>query len=957
MAKRKSRQFYSHQVLGPRRLVIFGLPTVVASLIVLGYFHGNTWLNDYLGYVSPVILCAVTLFSYGLLKVSLELREQSRINRRLKEVQAQHGLAEGLARMGSWVLDIAEDRFYWSEGCFQVFDLDPAHGAPSRQAFFICIHPEDQQGWKDAHRRAVRQGEQILHKYRYKKPNGEVIWISSIAEPEYDSDGKHLLRLAGSIQDITQAERMQAERAASEQKYKNLTELSSDWEWAMNANFLITQITGRVDADLKAWSDHVPGHFLWDNPGMRLLPNDWAKLKASLQAREAFKNLRFTVLAPTKELYTIQLSGRPTLDADTQQFNGYHGVGRNVTLETKHDLLLALESKFAELVREHDEESDVITGTIRTVCQQLGWHGGAMLALIESTQSFRVQEHWGNEAITAVLGQMTKPIPILNNSCEKQAWEGGAVWLDNTALDRAFSQRYETTATQSQAAFITPIMDEKNKVLRVLIFFSPISYKQTPFLRELAGALSRMMSLYLQRKNAEDRLRRASQHDALTGLPNRAFLTEHLERRLAKREPLALLYIDLDRYKAINDTLGHQAGDQVLIEVSQRFKSTIGPNNIAARMGGDEFVLLLDKQNNAQFAEDLARQVLAAVERPFILKGRAHFLSASIGIALSPLHGSDASTLIRCADNAMYTVKSEGRNDVRLYTQKDVKHRDPQQLTADLPLAMERGEVELHYQPVISVHDNRVVGMEGLIRWRHPTLGILMPDAFLPLAEQSNLMREVGLWTIRRALDDRIKLGLGSHDDLVVSVNISPTQMNEDDFLTKVQTLLSERKFPPKLLRLELVENTLIEGSTKTINRLNALRRLGVEVVVDNFGTGYASLSYLRNLPVSGLKIDHTFVKGLPADKSNAAIIHAIMTLAEKLGLKVIAEGVSSREEMLALRDVGCSRMQGNFISRPLTMVEMAAFLQHVRKPQAAATAPARPTKPAPNPMATPGRF
>lgn len=939
-------------MLGPRRLVIFGLPTVVAALLVLGYFHGADWLDDYLWYISPVILCAVTLFSYGLLKVSMELREQTRINRRLQEVQAQHGLAEGLAGMGSWVLDVAEDRFYWSEGCFNVFGIDPQHGAPSRQAFFICIHPEDQQGWKDAHRCGAKKGEQIKHEYRYVKSDGQVIWISSIAKAEYDAAGKQLLRLAGSIQDITRMREMQIERAASEEKYKNLTELSSDWEWAMNADFLVTQITGRVDPELAPWSKHICGRHLWDTPAMRLLPNDWPRLKTSLEARKDFRDLRFTVLTPARELYTIQLSGRPTHDPASKAFTGYHGVGRNVTLETKHDLLLALENKFAELVREHDDPSEVIIGTIRTVCDQLGWSGGAMLKLLQDTESFTVQERWGDEAITSMLGKLTKPIPVLGNSCEKQAWEGKPIWLNHTAHDVPFSQRYDTADTNTQAAFITPISDEKNRVLRVMIFFSPISYKQTKFIGELAKTLSNTMSLYLQRKNAEDRLRRASQHDALTGLPNRAFLTEHLERRLARKEPLALLYIDLDRYKAINDTLGHQAGDQVLIEVSQRFKSTIGPNNIAARMGGDEFVLLLDKQNNAKHAEELARQVLAAVERPFILKGRAHFLSASIGISLSPLHGTDASTLIRCADNAMYTVKSEGRNDVRLYTEKDGKHRGPQQLTADLPLAMERGEVELHYQPVISVHDNRVVGMEGLIRWRHPTLGLLLPDAFLPLAEQSNLMREVGIWTIRRALDDRIKLGLGSHDDLVVSVNISPDQINEEGFLTKVKTLLEERHFPPRLLRLELVENALIEGSNKTLAMLTALRRMGVQVVIDNFGTGYASLSYLRNLPVSGLKIDHTFVNGLPGDKGNAAIIQAIMTLADRLGLKVIAEGVSSREELMALRDFGCSRMQGNFISRPLTMVEMTAFLQHARKP-----APAPQPAPQRRPAAAPGSF
>lgn len=945
MAQRRSRQFYASQTLGPRRLLVFGLPALVAGALLLAHNRAGNWMDDYIWTITPVALAALGVFGYGLLQISLDLHEQREINKRLKELQAHHGLAEGLALMGSWVLDLAQDRFYWSEGCHQVFGIAQANGAPSRQAFFICIHPDDQQRWKEAHRRGISKGETIKLEYRYVKNGNDTIWVRSVAEPEYDSDGKRLLRLAGFAQDITLINSMKAELVAREQKYRTLTELSSDWEWEMDANFQIRKIIGRLDPALARWRDRVLDHCLWDSnriEGMK--PNDWADLKEHLKEGSEFRDLKFTLLAPDDQLFTIQLSGRPVRDA-MNSLIGYQGIGRNVTAQTQQEILLELENTFTKLMREHDDASDVLVGVIRTVCEQMGWLGGALFKLIDGTQSLIVRERWGNEAVIGMLSELPRHIPLNATSYEKSVRQGQAFWLNNTAREPAFAQRYQTAKISAEAALITPILDEKDNVLATLMFFSPQGFQRNQLIIDITQVLSRTMSLYLQRKSAESRLRRASQHDALTGLPNRAYLSEQLENRLHRKEPLSLLYIDLDRYKAINDTLGHQAGDQVLIEVARRFKAAIGPGNIAARMGGDEFVLLLDKQNDARKAEAMGRKVLEAVERPFILKGRAHFLSASIGIALSPHHGSDASTLIRCADNAMYTVKSEGRNDVRIFSKSAGYYRGSQQLTADLPLAMERGEVELFYQPVISMLDRQVASIEALIRWRHPELGLLLPESFLPLAEQSNLMRQVGIWTIRRALDDRIALGLDAHEDMAVSVNITPNQMNEEGFLAQVSSLLHERRLPGRLLRLELTENALIEGSSKTRTQLAALRKLDVQVMIDNFGTGYASLSNLRSMPISGLKIDHALIEGLPGDRGNAAIVQAIMTLADKLSLKVIAEGVSSREEMMALRDFGCTRMQGNFIARPLSLTELRAFLKNSTSAPAAASAPGQHTR------------
>jgi EAL domain-containing protein (putative c-di-GMP-specific phosphodiesterase class I) len=241
---------------------------------------------------------------------------------------------------------------------------------------------------------------------------------------------------------------------------------------------------------------------------------------------------------------------------------------------------------------------------------------------------------------------------------------------------------------------------------------------------------------------------------------------------------------------------------------------------------------------------------------------------------------------------------------------------------------MQRGEIDLHYQPILDVADRRVVGFEALLRWRHPVRGLLLPESFLPVVEQNNLIRELGMWSLRRALDDRVALGLDRYEDAAVSVNVSARHFAESDFLANVNGLLAERNFPPRLLRLELTESAFIEHPERAAALIAELRRIGVQVIIDNFGTGYAALSYLKDLPVDGLKIDHTFVHDLPADRGNAAIVQAITTLAARLGVQAMAEGVESAAELRALRSFDCNQMQGTLISEPLPFAQLQDFME-----------------------------
>lgn len=844
-----------------------------------------------------------------------------------RAVQKQYTTAEQMAGLGVWVMDVEHQVIRWSSGCLRLFNLGQANEEASVQSFVIHIHQDDRQRWQDIHKRAVVLGQEVRLEYRYLRSNGEVVWIRSVARPHRDASGA-VTKLAGIVQDISGMRSMQQQLAASENKFRELTNMSSDWVWETNAQHQISFLSESVDAVLGTWIRSSTGKARWDQESP-MTKVDWEAHRKLLQDHKPFENFEYSRLDPEGHLFHLAISGRP-LFGEQGRFLGYRGTGRDITREKEQRIQLQIEAELAQIMREQTEPERVLTATIITMCGAMGWSGGAHLVRNPGTLGFTVRERWGYGPVTKMLADLPAMMLPLADSPEATAWTNGRpIWLHNIDKHLSLVARYQAMSVGIRALFFAPIVDEQQQVLSVLMFFSPLGHRNENFLATVAEGMSRTLSLYLQRKAAEQRLTHASLHDGLTGLPNRVYVTHQLEDALRKKRALALLYIDLDRYKLINDTLGHSAGDQVLIEVAQRFRDTIRPADAAGRMGGDEFVLLLWDLEDRERIEAIARAVLAAIEKPFILQNRAYFLSASIGVAVAPHDGNEAAILMKCADAAMYQVKSEGRNDVRFFAGGLSDERSEQlQLASELPLAIQRGEVDLYYQPILAVGDRKVMGYEALLRWHHPVRGLLLPDRFLPMAEQSNLIREIGLWAIRRALDDRKTLGLEAYPDLAVSVNVSAKQLAEDGFLATLNSLLLERALPARVLRLELTESSVIEAHQRNLALIAELRRMGIQVIIDNFGTGYASLSYLKTLPVDGLKIDHQFIKNLPNDRGNAAIIQAVTTLAAKLGLSAMAEGVESNAEMKALRSFDCDQMQGTLISQPLPFSELQEFLQ-----------------------------
>ncbi len=425
------------------------------------------------------------------------------------------------------------------------------------------------------------------------------------------------------------------------------------------------------------------------------------------------------------------------------------------------------------------------------------------------------------------------------------------------------------------------------------------------------------------RKEAEERINYQASHDSLTGLPNRSLFHDRLAHALvhASREKhqLAILFLDLDRFKIINDTLGHAVGDFLLQSVVKRLTSRTRETDTLARWGGDEFIVLLERIKENQEAAITARRLLDLLAEPFCVQGQEVFITGSIGISLFPKDGEDVQTLLRNADIAMYRVKDLGKNDYKFYTASmNANALEQMKVESELRHALARDEFVLHYQPRIDVVTGKIVGAEALIRWNSARRGLLWPRDFIPQAEENGCIVPIGEWVLRTACLQCREWQAVTEQPFKMSVNISTHQFKKDDITAVVARILKETGLAPDLLELEITEAVMMENMDKAINTLHALSELGVKVSIDDFGTGYSSLGYLKRFPIGALKIDQSFVRHIPANPDDTAIAMSIISLGKTLKLKVVAEGVETVDQLSVLRNYRCDEAQGYLFSHPM---------------------------------------
>ncbi|MEJ2688321.1 MAG: EAL domain-containing protein, partial [Gammaproteobacteria bacterium] len=430
---------------------------------------------------------------------------------------------------------------------------------------------------------------------------------------------------------------------------------------------------------------------------------------------------------------------------------------------------------------------------------------------------------------------------------------------------------------------------------------------------------------------AQERLYHLAFHNPLTDLPNRNLFRDRLSRAAAHAHRvghlIALLFLDLDHFKNVNDSLGHEMGDRLLEEVAERLQESVRESDTVAHVGGDEFAIILDEILHVEQAATVAEKILAALKRPFVLGGTELFVGASVGIVLYPMDESDMDQLIKAADTAMYRAKELGRNRYVFYS-RDMTSRITARMNLETELrrAIERNEFTLYYQPVIALDDGRIQGVETLLRWRHPDKGILEPDEFIPVLEESGLIVPITRWILQEACTHSGALRAAGLDSLSVAVNFSPRCFVGDGVLGLISETLSLECIAPAQLVVEITENTLMENQAVIGESLQELRRLGVRIAIDDFGTGYSSFAYLKRFPADILKIDREFIRHLPDSRDDAALVSAMIAMSHSLNVKVVAEGVETAEQLDFLRERGCDAVQGFLFGTP-TAHEVTAML------------------------------
>ncbi|MEN9756972.1 MAG: hypothetical protein RL755_1159 [Pseudomonadota bacterium] len=433
-------------------------------------------------------------------------------------------------------------------------------------------------------------------------------------------------------------------------------------------------------------------------------------------------------------------------------------------------------------------------------------------------------------------------------------------------------------------------------------------------------------------KSTEDELSKLAHYDPLTGLSNRTQFVERLKFTLdmAKRNhhQSALMLLDLDRFKLVNDTLGHQLGDELLIQVARRLKQCVREVDTVSRLGGDEFTVILGTIQSSENAACVANKILATLSAPFVLSEREVFVSVSIGITVFPIDGDSVNLLIKNADTAMYHAKESGRNNYQYFSDTmNKKMLDELEMETNLRQAFKNEEFSLNYQPQFALKSKKLIGAEVLVRWNHPTLGWISPAVFIPYAEKSNLIIALGEWVLRTACRQAVAWQTSGLKLQPMSVNLSGMQLKQPDLLYKVAQILEETHFPAHLLELERTEGVLMANVEETITTLNKLKDMGIRLSIDDFGTGYSSLSYLKRFPIDTLKIDQSFIREITTSSDDSAIASTIIAMAHNLRLNVIAEGVETIEQANILLDKECDDVQGYFFSRPLCESDFCQLL------------------------------
>ena len=707
-----------------------------------------------------------------------------------------------------------------------------------------------------------------------------------------------------------------------------------------------------LDANRIAKPEHLLGKTDVDLHGS-VRAADFLQVEQDIMERaEARFDIEETVVRPDGEKAWLLISKIPLKDVNGA-VTGLIGISRDITMRRREEAIRSGQAALLEMIARSEPLADILSSLVRLAESQL--HGLRVSVLLMDAEGKRLRAG-AAPSLPSAYNALTDGLSIgpKAGSCGTAAWLGQPVIVSDILTD----ERWECCRGVAEeygfrACWSTPVLSKQGGVLGTVALYGTSVREPTAEETALIAMATHIASIAIERQQAEDRMQFMAHHDPLTGLPNRAFFKERVAHMLQQARTtgkrVVLVYADLDNFKQINDRLGHGAGDEVLRQAASRMLEFTRASDLVARVGGDEFLLVFANQSRAEL-DILPRlqQLRAKLSQPVTMADAGIAVTCSMGVARFPEDGDSVEMLIANADAAMYAAKQSGRDALQSFSQRN---RPPEPAETDgreeLREAIANHQLFLQYQPQIDVESGRVLGVEALVRWAHPRLGLQMPDRFIPLAESTGLILPLGLWVLKAACrQSRLWQDLGLAP-VMMAVNVSARQFCDPALPGQVREALEESGLDPALLELELTEDTVMRDTAQALKAMQALSALGVRLSIDDFGTGYSNFAALKTLPVSRLKMDRSFIESLPHDTASSAIASAVIALAQKLKLSVIAEGVETDAQLQYLRSTGCQEVQGFHFSRPVDAAGIEDLLRQtaddkgVRPPLVLAELPA----------------
>jgi diguanylate cyclase (GGDEF)-like protein/PAS domain S-box-containing protein len=770
--------------------------------------------------------------------------------------------------------------------------------------------------------------------YTARERGGRLRHVSLSGAPKFQLDGQ-FAGYWGVARDVTKRRRAEALGALEHAVTRTIAQATTSRQ--------ILQAVMRIICESEQWE--TAGFFrVEDKLGTTRLVAGWSGPGMTPVAAEYYRQTTDKVIPPGGMISKAAISAKPIWVADLKESQTTWVQRVRHTGERAHLFFpIQIEAKvigvFAFSSREAREVDENLLQTLRVISEQVGQYlqrRQAEQILRESEARFRaltdLSSDWywevdANLCFTRIEGRRLGDDEALpgQSAIGKLICDAGLT-VDSTGGWETWRAQFEAKLPFRDV--VTMIEKRRGAVRYFAMSGEPVHDRHGTFVgfRGVGRDIT-------ESKLAQSRISHMATHDDLTELPNRVAFSELLNFAIQsaqrQRRRLAVMFIDLDRFKLINDTLGHDAGDELLKAMSKQLKECLRSSDVLARLGGDEFVVLLPETGESEEVASVARKMLSAAARPILISGQEYRVTASIGISMYPLDAENEQTLMKHADSAMYLAKDEGKNNFQFYS-ANIKSQSGASLAMESHLrrALEQSEFTVHYQAKVDLRTRTITGVEALLRWQNPALGLVSPAQFIPLAEETGLILPIGKWVLEAACAQNMYWQRQGLAPVCMAVNLSPRQFADECLLANIARALQETGMKPELLELEITESMVILDPERAIRMLNQIKDMGVRLAIDDFGTGYSSLAQLKRFPVNTLKIDRSFIRDLPGDAEDRAITEAIITMGKTLGLTVVAEGVETQEQETFLRGLACDQTQGYYFSKPIDADKVAELLR-----------------------------